>query len=88
MYVALSTLPLIALNALYQTPLITLLQACLSLIHISNFVLRRLMWLSSPVHRSFASLKSVHVNRARALMTEIKKRALELDRSAMHWLLQ
>ena len=87
-YITLSILPLTALNAPYQTALTTLLQACLSLIHISNFVLHRLVWLSSPAHKSFAPFKSVHVNRARALMTEIEKRALELDRSAMHWLLQ
>jgi hypothetical protein len=37
-YIALSILPLIALNAPYQMALTTLLQACLSLIHISNFV--------------------------------------------------
>jgi Family of unknown function (DUF6535) len=87
-YIALSILPLIVLNAPYQTALTTLLHACLSLIHISYFVLRRFVRLSSPVHRSFAFFKSVHVDRARALMTEIKKRASELDRSAMHWLLQ
>jgi hypothetical protein len=87
-YIALSILPLVVLNAPYQTALTTLLQACLSLIHISYFVLRRHVRLSSPVHRSFALFKSVHVDRARALMTEIKKRASELDRPAMHWLLQ
>ena len=87
-YIALSTLPLIVLNAPYQTALTTLLQACLSLIHISYFVVRRLVRFSSPVHIIFALFKSVHVDRPRALMTEIKKRAPKLDRSAMRWLLQ
>ncbi|KAF8494221.1 hypothetical protein F5888DRAFT_679896 [Russula emetica] len=87
-YIALSILPLVVLNAPYQTALTTLLQACLSLIHIPYFVLRRHVRLSSPIHRSFALFKSVHVDRARALMREIKKRASELDRSEIHWLLQ
>jgi hypothetical protein len=87
-YMALSILPLIALNAPYQTALTTLLQAFLSLILISYSVLRRLVRVSSPVDRGFALFKSVHVDRAQALMTEIKKRASELDQSAMHWLLQ
>jgi hypothetical protein len=87
-YIAFSILPLIALNAPYQTALTTLLEACLSLIHISNFVLRRLVRHSAPVHTSFAFFKGVHVDRTQALMTEIEKRASELDRSAMHWLLQ
>lgn len=87
-YIALSILPLIVLNAPYQTALTTLLRACLSLVHISYFVIRRLVWLSSPVHRIFALFKSVHVDRARGLVTVIKKRASEFDRSAMRWLLQ
>ena len=87
-YIALSVLPLIALNAPYQTALTTLLQACLSLIYISYSVIRRLVRLSSPVDGSFALFESVHLDRARALITEIKKRAPELDQSAMHWLLQ
>ena len=87
-YIALSILPLIALNAPYQTALTTLLQASLSLIHVSYSVLHRLLRLSSPIDRGFSLVKSVHVDRVRALMTETKKRASELDQSAMRWLLQ
>ena len=90
-YLALSVLPLIVRNAPYQTALTTPLPACVSLIRVSYIVLRRLVRRSSTIyeaHKRSGLFKSVHINRARALMREIKKRASELDRSAMHWLLQ
>jgi hypothetical protein len=90
-YMALSVLPLIVRNAPYQTPLTTPLQACVSLIRVSYIVLRRLVRRSSTIyqaHKRSGLFKSIHVDRARALMREIQKRASELDRSAMHWLLQ
>jgi hypothetical protein len=89
-YMALSVLPLIVRNAPYQTALTTPLQACVSLIQASYFGLRQLVQRSSRIYEEKRSglFKSLHVDRARALMREIKKRASELDRSAMHWLLQ
>ena len=90
-YIVLSVLPLIVRNSPYQTALTTPLQACVSLIQLSYIGLCQLMWRSSRVYESqrrSGLFKSVHVDRARALMKEIKKRASELDRSAMHWLLQ
>jgi Family of unknown function (DUF6535) len=90
-YIALSVLPLIVRNAPYQTALTTPLQACVSLIRVSYIVLNRLVRRSSTLyqaHKRSGLFKSVHVDRARALMREIQKRASELDRSAMHWLLQ
>jgi hypothetical protein len=90
-YMALSVLPLIVRNAPYQTALTTPLQACVSLIRASYIVLRRLVRRSSTAyeaHKRSGLFKSVHVDRARALMREIQKRASELDRSAMRWLLQ
>ena len=70
-YMALSVLPLIVRNAPYQTPLTTPLQACVSLIRVSYIVLRRLVRRSSTIyqaHKSSGLFKSVHVDRARALM--------------------
>jgi hypothetical protein len=91
-YMALSVLPLIVRNAPYQTALTTPLQACVSLIQFSYLGLRQLVRRSSSRvyegQKSSGLFKSIHVDRARALMKEIKKRASELDRSAMHWLLQ
>jgi Family of unknown function (DUF6535) len=90
-YIALSILPLIVRNAPYQTALTTPLQACISLIRFSYIVLHRLVRRSSTIyqaHKRSGLFKSIHVDRARALMREIQKRASELDRSAMHWLLQ
>jgi hypothetical protein len=91
-YMALSVLPLIVQNAPYQTALTTPLRACVSLIQISYIGLRQLVLRSSRVYegrqKGSGLFKSVHVDRAQALMKEIKKRASELDRSAMHWLLQ
>ena len=90
-YMALSVLPLIVQNAPYQTALTTPLRACVSLIQFSYIGLRQLVQHSSKVYEGQKGpglFKSVHVDRAQALMKEIKKRASELDRSAMHWLLQ
>ena len=90
-YLALSVLPLIMQNSPYQTALTTPLRACVSLIQISYIGLRQLVQRSSRVYESqkrSGLYKSIHFDRARALMKEIKRRALELDRSAMHWLLQ
>jgi hypothetical protein len=84
-YMALSVLPLIVLNAPYQMAVTTLLLECVSLIQGFCLDIRQLVQRSSRVYES---QKSVHVDRARALMGEIKRRASELDRSAMHWLLQ
>ena len=89
-YMALSVLPLIVRNSPYQTALTTPLQACVSLIQLSYFGLRRLVRHSRVYEgqKSPGFFRSLHVDRARALMKEIKKRESELDRSAMHWLLQ
>jgi len=90
-YIALSVLPLIVRNAPYQTALTAPLRACVSLTRVSCIVLRRLVRRSSTTHQAHKRpglFKSVHVDRARALMREIKERASELDRSAMRWLLQ
>jgi len=90
-YMALSVLPLIVTNAPYQTALTTPLRASISLIHVSYLVLLRLVGRSPGVHeaqKGSGLFRSVHVDRARALMKEIKRRASKLDRSAMHWLLQ
>ena len=90
-YMALSVLPLIMQNSPYQTALTTPLRACVSLIQVSYIGLRQLVQRSSRVYESqkrSGLYKSIHFDRARALMREIKRRALELDRSAMHWLLQ
>ena len=90
-YMALSVLPLVVRNAPYQTALTTPLRACVSLIQVSYIGLCRLVRCSSRAYegqKGSGLFKSVHVDRARALMKDIKKRASELDRSAMHWLLQ
>ncbi len=90
-YMALSLLPLIARNAPYQTALTTPLQACVSLIQVSYLGLRWLVRCFAGVYEGQKGsdlFKSVNVDRDRALMYEIKKRASELDRTAMHWLLQ
>ncbi len=90
-YMALSVLPLIVRNAPYQTALTTPLQACVSLVRVSYIALRRLVRRSSTIYedqKRHGLFKSIHVDRARALMTEVKNRASQLDRSAMHWLLQ
>ena len=89
-YMALSVLPLVMRNSPYQTALTTPLRACVSLIQVSYIGLRQLLQHSRVYESRKGSglYKSVHVDRARALMKEIKRRAPELDRSAMHWLLQ
>jgi hypothetical protein len=90
-YMALSVLPLIVRNAPYQTALTTPLHACVSLIQASYLGLRQLVQRSSRNYEGqkiSGLFKSIYVDRARALMKEITKRASELDRSAMHWLLQ
>ena len=90
-YMALSVLPLIVRNSPYQTALTTPLQACVSLIQVSYIGLRQLVRRSSRVYESQKRswlYRSVHGDRARALMKDIKMKAPELDRSAMHWLLQ
>ena len=90
-YMAFSILPLIVRNAPYQTALTTPLQAIISFIHVSCLALLRLMCRSTEVYeaqKGSGLFSRVHVDRARALMKEIKRRASKLDRSAMHWLLQ
>ena len=90
-YMALSVLPLIVRNAPYQTALTTPLQASISLIHVSYIVLARLVRRSAGVieaQKGSGLFRSIHIDRARALMREIKRKASTLDRSAMHWLLQ
>ena len=90
-YMALSVLPLIVRNSPYQTALTTPLQACVSLIQVAYLGLRQLVRLCFSTYggqKRSGLFKSVRVDRARALMKEIKTRAPELDRSAMHWLLQ
>ena len=92
-YLVLSVLPLIARNAPYQTALTTPLHACVSLIHASYLVLHRLVRSSSQGYgdpRDSWLFTSFNFDRARALMEEVKRteRAPELDRSAIHWLLQ
>ena len=90
-YLALSVLPLIVRNAPYQTALTTPLRACVSLVQVSYIGICQLVRCSSKVYedqKGSGLFKSIHIDRARALMQEIKKRASELDRSAMHWLLQ
>ena len=90
-YMTFSILPLIVRNAPYQTALTTPLQAIISFIHISCLALLRLMRRSTGVYeaqKGSGLFSCAHVDRARALMKEIKGRASKLDRSAMHWLLQ
>jgi hypothetical protein len=90
-YMALSVLPLIVRNSPYQTALTTPLQACVTLIQISFLGLRQLVWRTSRIfegQKRSGLFKSLHVDRARVLLKEIKTRASELDRSAMRWLLQ
>ena len=90
-YLALSILPLIVRHAPYQTPLTTPIRGCISLIHFSYVVLLRLARRSSRVYKTrkiSALFRTIHLDRSLVLKKEIKKRALELDRSAMHWLLQ
>ena len=90
-YTALSVLPLIVRHAPYQTPLTTPLRGCISLIHISYIVLLRLVRRSSRAHQTskgFGLFHRIHLDRSRALKREIKRRASQLDRSAMHWLLR
>ncbi|KAH9983790.1 hypothetical protein BJV74DRAFT_593982 [Russula compacta] len=90
-YMVLSVLPLIVKNAPYQTALTTPLQACVTLIQVSYIVLLQLVQRSSKAYETqkiSGLFNRIHVGRARALMKEIKKRASQLDRSAMHWLIQ
>jgi hypothetical protein len=90
-YMALSILPLIVENAPYQTALTTPLRACVSLTQVSYLALLQLLLRSSRVNETQKGpglFKSIHVDRSRALMKQAKKRASELDRSAMHWLQQ
>jgi len=90
-YVTLSILPLIVRNAPYQTPLTTPIRGCISLIHFSYVVLLRLVGRSSRedgTRKISALFRSIHLDRSLILKKEIKPRALELDRSAMDWLLQ
>ena len=90
-YLALSILPLIVRHAPYQTPLTTPIRGCISLIHFSYVVLLGLVRRSSRAYetRKISTLfRSIHLDRSLVLKKEIKNRALELDRSAMHWLLQ
>ncbi|KAI0261630.1 hypothetical protein BC834DRAFT_461542 [Gloeopeniophorella convolvens] len=92
-YLTLSLVPLIVKNSPYQTALTTPLQACSNIIRSSFHLLLR-PFRHSPNGRvsriwgvtSFPG--SIHVDRARVLMKETKRRASTLDRSAMHWLLQ
>jgi Family of unknown function (DUF6535) len=89
-YIALSVLPVIVRNSPYQTALTTPLQACISLISYIVHLLVGRFSRAYEVQKRFGLFKNVHVDRARALMNEVKKRkrASELDRSAIHWLLQ
>jgi len=91
LYLALSILPLIVRNAPYQTPLTTPIRGCISLVHFSYVVLLQLVRRSSRADKTrkiSAVFRSIHLDRSLVLKKEIKKRAPELDRSAMHWLLQ
>src|SRR6266851_5399112 len=90
-YMSLSILPFIVRNAPYQTALTTPLQACISLIQASYLFLIRLLQRTSRMYETQKGSKlinRIHVDRARTLMKETKKRASVLDRYAMRWLLQ
>lgn len=88
-YIALSILPLVARNSPYQTALTTPLQACVKLIQFSYFALLQIIQGSADeAQRGSALFDYIHVDRARVLISEIKKKGSILDRFAMHWLLQ
>ena len=87
-YLALSVLPLIVRNAPYQTALTTPLQACVSLIQASYLILRWRLWRDYDELKKPGFFETLRFNRARALMKKVKKRRHQLDRIAMHWLLQ
>ena len=89
-YMALSVLRLIWRNAPYQTALTTPLQACVSLIRGSYLFLYHVMRRSKVYENRKRSwlFDRRQFDRTRTLMREIKKRASELDRSEMQWLLK
>lgn len=89
-YFGLSVLPLIVRNTPYQTALTIPLQACVSLIRALYLGLYQYVRCSSGVHEGQEGsgvFESANINRDRVLIEDIKSKASNPDRSAMHWLL-
>jgi hypothetical protein len=89
-YLGLSVLPLIVRNTPYQTALTIPLQACVSLIRVSYLGLHQYVRYSSGDYEGQEGsgvFESTNIDPDRALIEETKSKASNMDRSAMHWLL-
>ncbi|KAI0257997.1 hypothetical protein BC834DRAFT_201577 [Gloeopeniophorella convolvens] len=89
-YMTLSISPLISGNSPYQTALTTPIKALVLIIHSFLTAAKRLARTTSPnlSQGDSGSSRAIKLNREVVLMDEANSRAPELDRFALHWLLQ